>query len=80
MTEVAIRIRKAAIETHDDHEGEGGENVCHVMLGATYNDMAGESNNALPFATCVSWAACKKDAENVAHLTILVKNQWGIQS
>ena len=80
MTEVAIRIRKAAIETHDDHEGEGGENVCHVMLGATYNDMAGESNNALPCATCVSWGARKKDAENVVHLTILVKNQWGIQS
>ncbi|XP_067056373.1 uncharacterized protein [Acropora muricata] len=36
----AIRIRKAAIETRDDREEEGGENVCHVMLGATYNDMA----------------------------------------
>ncbi|XP_074607648.1 uncharacterized protein LOC141860362 isoform X4 [Acropora palmata] len=40
MIEAAIRIRKAAIETRDDHEEEGGENVCHVMLGATYNDMA----------------------------------------
>ena len=48
MIEDAIRIRKAAIETRDDHEEEGGKNVCHVMLGATYNDMAGESNNAPP--------------------------------
>ncbi|XP_015765631.1 PREDICTED: uncharacterized protein LOC107344488 isoform X2 [Acropora digitifera] len=40
MIEDAIRIRKAAIETRDDHEEEGGENVCYVMLGATYNDMA----------------------------------------
>ena len=80
MIEDATRIREAAIETCNYHEEEGGENVCYVMLGATYNDMAGESNNAPPFASCVSWAACKKDAENVAHLTILVKNQWGIQS
>ena len=41
MIEEAIRIRKAAVQTHDDHEKEGGENVCHVMLGATYNDKAG---------------------------------------
>ncbi|XP_067056361.1 uncharacterized protein [Acropora muricata] len=40
MIEEAIRIRKAAIETRDDHEQEGGENVCYVMLGATYNDLA----------------------------------------
>ena len=40
----AIRVRKAAVETPDDHEEEGGENVCYVMLGATYNDHAGESN------------------------------------
>ncbi|XP_015765639.1 PREDICTED: uncharacterized protein LOC107344490 isoform X2 [Acropora digitifera] len=40
MIEDAIRIRNAPIETRDDHEKEGGENVCHVMLGATYNDMA----------------------------------------
>ena len=45
MIEGAIRIRKVAIETLDDHEEEGGENVCHVMLGATYNDKAGESKN-----------------------------------
>lgn len=40
MIEVAIRIRKAAIEVSDDHEEEGDENVCHVMLGAKYDDMA----------------------------------------
>ena len=80
MIEDAIRIRKATIETRDDREKEGGENVCHVMLGATYNDLAGESNNAPPCATCVSQGGRKKDAENVIHLTILVKNQWGIQS
>ena len=80
MIEDAIRIRKAAIETRDDHEKEGGENVCHVMLGATYNDLAGESNNAPPCTTCVSQGGRKKYAENVIHLTILVKNQWGIQS
>ena len=55
MIEDAIRIRKAAIETRDDHEEEGGKNVCHVMLGATYNDKAGESSVAPPFATCVSF-------------------------
>ncbi|XP_067016236.1 uncharacterized protein [Acropora muricata] len=40
MIEEAIRIRKATIDTPIDHEEEGGENVCHVMLVATYNDMA----------------------------------------
>ena len=45
MIEEAIRIREAAIQTPDDHEEEGGENVCYVMLGATYNDKAGESKN-----------------------------------
>ena len=44
MIKDAIRIRKAAINTPVDHEEEGGENVCCVMLGATYNDKAGESN------------------------------------
>ena len=43
MIEEAIRIRKAAVQTPDDHEEEGGENVCYVMLAATYNDKAGES-------------------------------------
>ena len=80
MIEDAIRIREAAIQTLYDHEEEGGENVCYVMLGATFNDMAGESNNASPCATYVSWGAPKKDAENVIHLTIFFKNQWGIQS
>ena len=60
MIEVAIRIRKAAIETRDDHEKEGGENVSDVMLGATYNDKAGESKNATHCATCVSWGARRK--------------------
>ena len=45
MIEEAIRIREAAVQTPDDHEEEGGENVCHVMLGATYNDKAGESKS-----------------------------------
>ena len=67
MIDVAIRIREAAIETRDDHEEEGGENVCHVMLGATYNDKAGESNIAPPCATCVAWGARKKDAKNVLY-------------
>ena len=80
LVEVAIDIRKAAIETPSDHEEEGGENVCHVMLAATYNDKAGESKITPPCATCVSWGARKKDAENLIFLTILVKNQWGIQS
>ncbi|XP_067057680.1 uncharacterized protein [Acropora muricata] len=40
MIQEAIRIRKAAVQTPDDHQEEGGENVCHVMLGATYNDKA----------------------------------------
>ncbi|XP_015748576.1 PREDICTED: uncharacterized protein LOC107328348 [Acropora digitifera] len=40
MIEEAIRIREAAVQTPDDHEEEGGENVCYVMLGATYNDKA----------------------------------------
>ena len=60
MIEDAIRIRNAVIETRDDHEEDGGENVCYVMLGATYNDMAGESNIAPPFATWVLWATRKK--------------------
>ena len=68
--EVAIRIREAAVETNDGHEEEGGENVCHVMLGATYNDIAGESKITPPCATCVSWCARKRDAENVFLVTI----------
>ncbi|XP_015775956.1 PREDICTED: uncharacterized protein LOC107354065 isoform X4 [Acropora digitifera] len=40
MIEEAIRIRKAIIDTPNKHEKEGGENVCYVMLGATYNDKA----------------------------------------
>ncbi|KAK2548685.1 hypothetical protein P5673_031031 [Acropora cervicornis] len=40
MIEEAIRIREAAVQTPYDHEEEGGENVCYVMLGATYNDKA----------------------------------------
>ncbi|KAK2547143.1 hypothetical protein P5673_033068 [Acropora cervicornis] len=40
MIEEAIRIREAAVQTPDDHEEEGGENVCYVMLSATYNDKA----------------------------------------
>ncbi|XP_068693398.1 uncharacterized protein [Montipora foliosa] len=38
MIEDAIRIRQNAVKTPD--EEEGGENVCHVMLGATFNDKA----------------------------------------
>ena len=60
MIEEAIRIRDAAVQTPDNHEEEGGENVCHVMLGATYNDKAGESEIAPHCATCVSWGARKK--------------------
>ena len=60
MIEDAIRIREAAVQTRDNHEEEGGENVCHVMLGATYNDKAGESEIAPHCATCVSWGARKK--------------------
>ena len=70
MIAVAIRIRKDAIKARDGHEEEGGENVCHVMLGATYNDMAGESKITPPCATCVSWCARKRDAENVFLVTI----------
>ncbi|XP_067057649.1 uncharacterized protein [Acropora muricata] len=40
MIEEAICIREAAVQTPHDHEEEGGENVCYVMLGATYNDKA----------------------------------------
>ena len=43
MIEVAIRIREAAVKIPDHHEEEGGENVCYVMLGATYNDKAGQA-------------------------------------
>ncbi|XP_067056365.1 uncharacterized protein [Acropora muricata] len=41
MIDDAIRIREGAVKTpdHDDEE-EGGENICYVMLGATYNDKA----------------------------------------
>ena len=73
MIEEAILIRKAAVQTPDDHEEEGGENVCHVMLGATYNDKAGESKNThclVQLAFC--GALVKKDVENVILLTILV--------
>ena len=81
MIEDAIRIREAAVQTPDNHEEEGGENVCHVMLGATYNDKAGESEIAPHCATCVSWGARKKkEAENVILQAVLVKNQWGVQS
>ncbi|XP_068740139.1 uncharacterized protein [Montipora capricornis] len=38
MIEDAILIRQNAVRTPD--EEEGGENVCHVMLGATFNDKA----------------------------------------
>ena len=38
MIEDAIRIRETAVKTPVDHEEEGGENVCYVMLGATYNE------------------------------------------
>ena len=81
MIEEAIRIREAAVETPDDHEEEGGENVCYVMLGATYNDKAGESNISCT-ALCDKrfGANRRKDAENVIFLTLLFNNQWGIQS
>ena len=75
MIEEAIRIRKVAFQTPDDHEEEGGENVCHVMLGATYNDKAGKSSIAPSCATCVRWGARKKYAKNAIVRTILVKNQ-----
>ena len=65
MIEDAIRIRETAVKTPDDHEKEGGANVCYVMLGATYNDKAGESNIEPPCATCVSWALVKKDADYI---------------
>ena len=67
MIEDAIRIRETAVKTPDDHGEEGGENVCYVMLGAAYNDKAGESNIAPPCATYVSWGARKRDAENVLY-------------
>ena len=70
MIEIAICIRKAAIEARDGHEEEGGENVCHVMLGATYKDKAGESKITPPCATCVSCCARKRDAENAFLVTI----------
>ena len=72
MIEEAIRIRKAAVETPDHHEEEGGENVCYVMLGATYNDKAGESNISCT-ALCDLRFGCarKKYAESV----ILLSNQ-----
>ena len=41
MIEGAILIRRDAVRTPD--EEEGGENICHVMLGATFNDKAGKS-------------------------------------
>ena len=75
MIEEAIRIRKAAVQTPDDHE-ELGENVCHVMLGATYNDLAGESKNTYCLVQlAVRGALVKKDSENVVRLTILARNQ-----
>ena len=71
MIEDAIRIRDAAVKTpdHDDEE-EGGENVCCVMLGATCNDKAGESNISCT-ALCDLRFGCtrKKYAENVILLT-----------
>ena len=72
MIEEAIRIREAAVETPDDHEEEGGENVCYVMLGATYNDKAGESNISCT-ALCDLRFGCarKKYAESL----ILLSNQ-----
>ena len=41
MIKDAILIRQNALRTPD--EEEGGENVCHVMLGATFNDKSGKS-------------------------------------
>ena len=82
MIKDAIRIREAAVKTpdHDDEE-EGGENVCYVMLGATYNDKAGESNISCTALCDLHFGgARKKDAENVILRTTLLKNQWGIQS
>ncbi|XP_068739696.1 uncharacterized protein [Montipora capricornis] len=38
LIEDAILIRRNALRTPD--EEEGGKNVCHVMLGATFNDKA----------------------------------------
>ncbi|XP_068740174.1 uncharacterized protein [Montipora capricornis] len=38
LIEDAILIRRNAVRTPD--EEEGGENICHVMLGATFNDKA----------------------------------------
>ena len=64
MIEEAIRIREAAVETPNDHEEEGGENVCYVMLGATYNDKAGESNISCTALCDLRFlGARKKDAE-----------------
>ena len=60
MIEDAIRIRETAVKTPDDHKEDGGANVCYVMLGATYNDKAGESNIAPLCATCFSWGARKR--------------------
>ena len=76
MIEKAIRIRNATIDTPIDHEEEGGENVCLVMLGETYNDKAGESKNTHCLVQlAVRGALVKKDSENVIRLTILVRNQ-----
>ena len=49
MIEDAILIRQNAVRTPD--EEEGGENVSHVMLGATLNDKAGKSKEEKPIAT-----------------------------
>ena len=69
--EEAILIRKAAVQTPDDHEEEGGENVCHVMLGATYNDKAGESKNTHRLLQL----AFRGALVHVFRLTILIRNQ-----
>ena len=80
MIEEAIRMREAAVQPPDDHEEEGGENVCYVMLGATYNDKAGESNiNCTVLCDLRFGCTLKKDAENVILLAILFKNQERIQ-
>ena len=71
MIEEAIRIREAAVQTPDDHEEEGGENVCHVMLGATYNDKAGESESTHSLVQL----AFRGALVNVIRLTILIRNQ-----
>ena len=60
MIEDAIRIREAAVKTPDDHEEEGGENVCYVMLGATYNDKAGESNISCTALCDLSFGGARK--------------------